>query len=532
MPVPMRWQKKARLSRNDKVEHLEETRYDMSIILDAEQAKEVDRIAIRELGMPSLVLMERASLGVAREVAKRVYPGNKILAVCGSGNNGGDGVAAARILSEWGHSVTILLLGREEKFTEEMAVQIKVAKNLGMGIERDGQAGIDLTGYSVILDGIFGIGLDREVKGNYRKWIERINDSGTDVYAIDIPSGIHATTGEVLGAGICAKATITFGSMKLGMALFPGRIHAGEVIVEDIGFPREAFRGISKKYFTYDSEDLKKYFPKRIPQSNKGSYGKLLVVAGSENMGGAALFSARAGCLVGAGLVKVVTHGNNRVMLQNKLPECLLGIYGDDGVYDLAEDLAWATAVVIGPGLGQDETGKGLLRQVLRLKDDKRPLPILIDADGLNILASWPEYFDREGRLLLPDHFVATPHLKEMSRLQKCSVEDVREDLLGSVRDYSAGAVMVQKDAVTLVSDGKQIYVNMSGNNALAKGGSGDVLSGIIGGLLARGVNGFLASCLGVYLHGLTAEEYVKLISPSSMLASDILKILPWVLPD
>ncbi|MCI8339929.1 MAG: NAD(P)H-hydrate dehydratase [Lachnospiraceae bacterium] len=504
----------------------------MSMILDAEQAREVDRISIRELGMPSLVLMERASLGVAKAVAERYSPENNILAVCGSGNNGGDGVAAARMLSEWGYPVTILLLGKEEKFTEEMAAQVRIARNLGMRVERDGPAEMDLAGYSVILDGIFGIGLDREVRGNYRNWMERINKSGVDVCAIDIPSGIHATTGKVLGTSICAKFTVTFGSMKLGMSLFPGRIHAGEVIVEDIGFPKEAYRGISRKYFTYDREDLRKYFPRRIAHSNKGSYGKLLVVAGSDTMGGAALFAARAAYLMGAGLVKVVTHENNRVMLQEKLPEALLGVYGDDGAYDLTKDLAWATAVVIGPGLGQGEAGKGLLRQVLRLKDDERALPILIDADGLNILAGWPEYFDGEGRLLLPEHIVVTPHLKELSRLGKCSVEDVAGDLIGSARNHAAGAVMVQKDAVTLVSDGRQVYVNGSGNNALAKGGSGDVLSGIIGGLLARGADGFLAGCLGVYLHGLTAEEYVKRRSPSSMLASDILEMLPRVLPD
>ncbi len=323
----------------------------MSIMLDAEQAKEVDRISIQELGMPSLVLMERASLGVAKAVARRVSSEKRILAVCGSGNNGGDGVAAARILSEWGYSVAILLLGQEDKFTEEMAAQVRIARNLGMRVESD-EATVDLAQYSVILDGIFGIGLVREVQGNYRKWIERINESGADVYAIDIPSGIHATTGKVLGAGICAKVTVTFGSMKLGTALYPGRLHAGEVIVEDIGFPKEALRGISAKYFTYGVEELEKHFPKRIPQSNKGSYGRLLVIAGSEHMGGAALFAAKAGYLMGAGLVKVVTHENNRVMLQNKLPEALLGVYGGNGgTYDLTDDLAWATAVVIGPGM-------------------------------------------------------------------------------------------------------------------------------------------------------------------------------------
>ena len=147
----------------------------MSVILDAEQAREVDRISIRELGMPSLVLMERASLGVAKAVAERYSPGSNILAVCGSGNNGGDGVAAARMLSEWGYPVTFLLLGKEEKFTEEMAAQVRIARNLGMRVERDGQAEMDLAGYSVILDGIFGIGLDREVRGNYRNWMEKIN---------------------------------------------------------------------------------------------------------------------------------------------------------------------------------------------------------------------------------------------------------------------------------------------------------------------------------------------------------------------
>ena len=503
----------------------------MSVILDGEQAKEVDRISINELGMPSLVLMERASLGVAKAVAQDISKEEEILAVCGSGNNGGDGVATARILAQWGYHVTIFLLGREEKFTEEMTAQVSIARNLGMQIVREA----DPAGYSVILDGMFGIGLGREVAGTYREWIEKINETGARVYAIDIPSGIHATTGKVLGAAIQADVTVTFGSGKLGLCLFPGRIYAGKVIVEDIGFPGEALNQMSTCYFTYGREDLAENFPKRIPQSNKGSYGKLLVIAGSESMGGAAFFAARAGYLMGAGLVKVITHENNRVMLQEKLPEALLGVYGDGDCYDLAKDLAWATAVVIGPGLGQGEAGKHFMRQVIIGQGEmgkERNLPILIDADGLNILAGWPEYFDGEGRLLLPENFVVTPHLKEMSRLQKCSVEEIKKDLPGSARDHTAGAVVVQKDAVTLVSDGKQVYVNSSGNNALAKGGSGDVLSGIIGGLLARGVDEFLAGCLGVYLHGLTAEEYVKRRSSSSMLATDILEMLPHVLPD
>lgn len=494
----------------------------MAEIFDGIQAKEIDRISIKEMGMPSLVLMERASLCVAKAVAKNASREETVLAVCGSGNNGGDGVAAARILAEWGYSVTILLLGKEERFSEELTIQLNIARNLKLHIVKEA----NVRDYSIILDGIFGIGLDREIAGSYRDWIQQINSAGAKVFAIDIPSGIHATTGKVLGTAVQADITVTFGVGKLGLFLFPGRTYGGRVLIEDIGFPGEAKKQVHSSFVTYEKKDLEELFPKRIPQSNKGSYGKLLVIAGSENMGGAALFAARAGYLMGAGLVKVVTHQNNRGMIQEGLPEALIGVY-DNETYDLTQDIAWATGVVIGPGLGQTKQGKGLLEQVLKIRD----IPVLIDADGLNILAELPEYFDEERRLLLQNNFLVTPHLKEMSRLRRCDVKTIQENTVNSVKNYTRGAVIVQKDAVTLVSDGKEVYVNSSGNHALAKGGSGDVLSGMIGGLLARGVTPFRAGCLGVYLHGLTAEEYVKHRSSSSMLATDILDMLPLVLP-
>lgn len=491
------------------------------ILFDAEQAKEIDRISIEELQMPSLVLMERASLKTAEAVARDLSRKDSVVAVCGSGNNGGDGVAAARMLFEWGYDVTVLLTGEEKKFTEEMRRQVDIARNLEMKIVRE----TDLGQYSVIIDAIFGIGLAREITGRYKKLIESINDTEAKVYSVDIPSGIHATTGKVLGIAVRANVTVTFGSGKLGLYLFPGRMYGGRVLIEDIGFPRAAREKMDVRYVTYGRRECEKYFPKRIPDSNKGSYGRLLVIAGSENMGGAAYFAARAGYLTGAGLVRVISHENNRVMLQERLPEALIGVYGDQ-CPDLAQELSWATAVVIGPGLGRLNIAGELLRQVLQIKD----MPVLIDADGLNILAECPKYFDRERRLLLPENYVITPHLKEMSRLLDCSVEEIKDDPLYSVRHAAAGAAVVQKDAVTLVSDGEQIYVNSSGNNALAKGGSGDVLSGMIGGLLARGTDTFTAASLGVYLHGLTAEEYVKDRSSSSMLATDILEMLPRVI--
>ncbi|MBR1743542.1 MAG: NAD(P)H-hydrate dehydratase, partial [Lachnospiraceae bacterium] len=328
----------------------------------------------------------------------------------------------------------------------------------------------------------------------------------------------------------------TFGEGKLGHFLYPGAHYAGKVFIEEIGFPKEALEKTAPKHFFYHPEDVKELFPKRIPNSHKGSYGKLLVIAGSEDISGAAFFAAKAAYLMGCGLVKVVTHENNRSMLQEKLPEALHAFYGkrmfrenedgEEGIPDLREDISWASAVVTGPGLGTDAAAKALLAQVLEIRDK----PVLIDADGINLLAGEERYV-KNGELFLPENFILTPHMLEMSRLTGTPLAELKAHPLEYVKKTREGAVFVLKDARTLVSDGEWVYVNVSGNSALSKGGSGDVLSGMIGGLLARGVERFLAAALGVYLHGLTAEEYIKDRSSSSMLASDILEMLPRVLP-
>lgn len=515
----------------------------MQYLLNAEEAGRLDSISIQEMGIPSLVLMERASLSLAERVRKHVNRKEKILVVCGMGNNGGDGVAAGRILMEWGYDISIFLLGNREKASPEMHTQLKIAENLDMQFVE----APDLMEYPVLLDAVFGIGLSREITGSYAEWIEKMNTSGSKIISVDIPSGVSAGTGAVLGTAVKADITVTFGENKLGLLLYPGYLQAGKVYVEDIGFPGAALKKVDPKNFSYEKEDMDRLFPKRKPDSHKGTYGKLLVAAGSEKISGAAFFAAKAAYLTGCGLVKVVTHENNRTMLQEKIPEALLSVYAGNGSFtdqrsssyadshnnstcfsgtDLSEDIAWASAVLIGPGLGTSSQAEKLLDQILKIREK----PVLIDADGINLLAKRGDCV-KEGQILLPDNFILTPHMLEMSRLVNVPAEELKKDMLSYVKRTKNGAILVLKDARTLVSDGKQVFVNTSGNHALAKGGSGDVLSGIIGGLLARGEDIFSSASLGVYLHGMTAEEYIKEKSSSSMLASDILNMLPQILP-
>ncbi len=493
----------------------------MKYLLNAKEAGDLDRISIREYLMPSLVLMERASLALAEKIRENFEKTEKILVLCGTGNNAGDGVAAGRILSEWGYQVSLFLIGGGEKVSKELERQIAIAKKTGLSFV----TAPELSGYPVLIDAIFGIGLSREVGGVYQTWIQKMNESGSKIVSVDIPSGVSATTGEILGTAVKADITVTFGENKLGMVLYPGYLQAGKVFVCDIGFPKEALEALKPGVFHYEPSDLETLFPKRVPYSNKGTYGKLLVIAGSESISGAALFAAKAAYRTGCGLVKIISHENNRTMLQTKLPEALFSFYTEE-IPDRKDDLNWADAVVIGPGIGTGEQGKTLMSQVMRVQDK----PVLIDADGINLLAAEKSWV-KNGMLTLPDNFILTPHLKEFSRLMDIPVPEIQAEFMNYAMCPKNGAVLVLKDARTFVSDGKKVYLNTSGNHALAKGGSGDVLSGIIGGLLARGMEDFTAAALGVYLHGLAAEEYIKEKSSSSMLATELVDLLAEVLP-
>ena len=503
----------------------------MRYLVSAKEMKEIDRRSIEEYGIPSLVLMERAALAVteAAEQLLRELPGRKlddktqgnVWAVCGFGNNGADGVAAARMLFLHGHQVTILLPAAEGHKSEEFELQLEIAKKLGIPIctAEDFIPGT----CDLIVDGIFGIGLSRPVEGAYKELIDLVSEQHhAKVVAVDMPSGVSSDTGAVMGCALKADVTVTFGEKKTGQALFPGRELCGRLIVADIGFVPEEEEKTKKHVLSHDKGDLKQ-IPKRRAFSHKGTYGKILIFAGGRNMAGAAYFSALAAYRTGAGLVKTVTVEENRAVLQERLPEAILSTYERDWAEQYPEEFKeyireqtdWADVIVLGPGIGQEEYAKNMVEAVL----GSAYVPIIMDADAINLSARYPYlkgYFT--------ENIILTPHLAEFSRLTEKTREEIREDPLTAAGEFSEqyGVTCVMKDAATVTArkDGK-IFINESGSPALAKGGSGDVLTGVIAGLLALGMDDCEAASLGVYLHGLAGEAAAEMYGVHSVLAEE-----------
>ena len=509
----------------------------MKYAMNSESMKGIDAYTVETVKIPALVLMERAALETVKVMKKSIQREDRILVVCGPGNNGGDGVAVGRILFLQGYHVALLFVCEEKAFSSQMRVQAEIAKNLGIPVENNNK----LVEYNIIIDAIFGVGLTRPVEGIYAAIIQDINRSSCIKYAIDIPSGISSNTGNIMNIAVRADYTITYGYMKQGLLLYPGAGFAGEITVADIGFPEMALREYLPDTFYYDREDLN-LLPARTAYSNKGTYGRVLVIAGNKGMSGAAYLPAKAAYRTGAGLVKVLTSSDNRNIIQTLLPEALFSAYDPDGrnrqewLDDLNASIGWASAIVIGPGLHKSEQMEELLKLVFQLST----VPVIVDADALNILA---EGLDREGistpkdrlnrlELMLPEGTVLTPHLKELSRVTGLPLAEVADNLIDTARQcsYNSKLIYVMKDARTLVAGAGKLYINLSGNNGMATGGSGDVLTGIIAALIAQGMKAYEASCLGVYVHGLAGDAAAEEKGTYSLMAGDIIEGIDRVL--
>ena len=521
----------------------------MEFLVNAADMKQCDLFTIRQVGIPSMVLMERAALAVTEELVARAPSLKSVLVVCGSGNNGGDGFAAARLLDERGIPVTLLFMGREEALTEEARLQKSICRRCGIEPETDFW-GKD---YSVIVDALFGIGLSRPVEGKYADLLNWMNHQDAYRVAVDIPSGISADTGAVLGTAFRADLTVTFAYRKLGHILYPGTEYCGTVVRRDIGITSDGLRQ-GKCPFLYEPEDLQRIPPRR-PYSNKGTYGKVLLIAGSRGMSGAAYLAALAAYRTGCGLVRILTPACNREILQGSLPEAIVttwesdekdisGIFrkdsSDPSIRDgslpdasgvntsdrdckLEECLQWADVVALGPGMGRNTDTREILSQVLR--NWKHTL--VIDADGLNELSRDPDLLlDTDASVIL------TPHVGEMSRLIGKEKEEITEDLLECAHIFAGDyqVVCVLKDARTVISDGTRLCINTSGNNGMAVGGSGDILTGIIASLAAQHMSSFEAASCGVYLHGLAGDEAQRRLGAYSLIATDIIQSVPQVL--
>ena len=499
----------------------------MKYVTDSRVMKNVDNYTINIIGIPSLVLMERAALSVAKIVKKTTKADRRILCVCGTGNNGADGVAVARILTQWGYQADVMLTGDKLKATKELQCQLGIAKKSGVKISS--RARIDE--YDIIVDAIFGIGLSREVGQPFSGIIRAINEANKLVVAVDIPSGICTTTGKILGVAVKADITVTFGAYKNGHLLGNGQEYCGRIEVRDAGFPKKAFVASKARGKVFEKADLSK-IPARKDMGNKGTFGKVLVIAGSKNISGAACLSAESAYRTGCGLVKVITHSETAMVLKKNVPEALVATYGDgitdSEAYDLVkEGLDWCDSVVIGPGIGTDRLATLITETVF----DNAVCPIIADADALNIIAQNPDII----RNRKTQKLIVTPHMGEMARLTGRKISELKEDAAGAATAFAKKykCVCIMKDARTVVanSDG-EYYINMSGNSGMAKGGSGDVLTGVIAGIImgsrAAGDVMSIFECAGlaVYIHGLCGDGAAKKKGRYGMIATDMIKCI------
>ncbi|MCM1101423.1 MAG: NAD(P)H-hydrate dehydratase [Clostridium sp.] len=513
----------------------------MKYVVTAEEMRRYDTDTMERIGIPGMTLMERAALA-ARDAALKAlrrqdpsqtdgkYRGSAWI-LAGMGNNGGDGLALARLLAEAGLSVDIRCVGDASKASEQWTQQRHILEHYRV---RFCDAPV-LREYTVLIDALFGVGLSREVTGIYADAIREFNELSGYKLALDIPSGISSDTGAVLGQAVRADATVTFGFIKRGLILYPGCGYAGTVQVADIGITERSFRGRKPEMFCIsDARDAADWIPPRPAAGNKGTFGKVLLVAGGRGMAGAAILGAQAAYRAGAGMVKVLTDESNRIAVQTAVPEALYGTWEE-----LLESADWADVIAIGPGLGRGEDAYACLERVLT----QTRKPLLIDADGLNLLAESNKMQEilaaRESGVIL------TPHVGELSQLTGLSVLRLKEDLwrYGTALAHKLHAVVAAKDARTFVcGEESPVYVNTSGNDGMATAGSGDVLTGLIAGLWAQRIAGegtgedaeenrasgnqiadvFAAACAGVWLHGAAGDAAARERGRHGCMAGDL----------
>ena len=471
--------------------------------------------------VPQLVLMEQAAMCFVRELFSIVPHLKRVLVFCGKGNNGADGLAIARLLYQRGILVEICCVRDLEKTdgtcSKEFMVQEDICASYGMKKHKE-IAEIQNETYDVIIDAIFGIGLSRDLNPFYCDLFDKINQMKGIRVAVDMPSGIDADNGQVMGSAIKCDYTITFSFEKLGQFFWPGSEYCGEVICVPMGITKDSWLDKKPQTAYLEKSDLF-MLPQRPAHSNKGTFGKLLIIAGSMNMAGAAVLCGKAAYRTGVGLVKILTAEENRTIIQSALPEAILCTYGKKLVQeDVIRELKWADAVVIGPGIGMDGNSQKLVDVVLSNVN----VPLVLDADAINIISQ------DVNRLLLPHtDMVLTPHLGEMSRLTGNSISWIQNHILDSAKEFARQyhVTCVLKDFHTIIANAYGLsFINNTGNSGMATAGSGDVLSGIIGGLIALGMDSEKAASMGVLLHGMAGDKAAQQKGEAGMMAGDIVE--------
>ncbi len=520
-------------------------------VVSAAEMKRCDASTISDFGVPQDVLMERAALSICKYVKKALPEGGRVLILAGSGNNGGDGIAAARLLHQDKINVTLVLVNHslsDKASTTKRSVgcstQLKIAISYGIDIiDFDAsKLSSEIKKSDVIVDAMLGIGCTRDLTGDYMSAVWEINYSREDydgkfphVIAADIPTGINTDTGQVHGNAIRADETVTFGFLKMGLIFYPGAAHAGEIHIVNVGITEDGFLNDFPRFKYVDipekKEITKKLLPPRNPAGNKGSFGKVLIVAGSRKISGACIMAAESCIRSGAGMVRIFTEEANLSAIQTLLPEAMTDIYREDGLdpgnesdfkknkETLLKAIDWADAIVCGPGLGTGNSGKQIMQMILL----NSKLPLVLDADALNIISE-----DQKIRGLTRDYqgdIIMTPHLAEFARLLGKDIHECRalimDETIRLAKEFHASIIC--KDARSVISDGKRNFINISGNDGMATAGSGDVLAGLLGALVVSGYSDVIeAAVIGAYLHGTAGDMAAIKNGRQGMTARDI----------
>ena len=476
----------------------------------AADVRELERIAIAERGIPGIELMNRAGAAVFEAMLDHWPRARDVAVLCGGGNNGGDGFVIARLAYERGLRPTLMALEDVEALSGDARRAWGAARSAGLVLTPYDPA--LLREADVIVDAMFGSGLNREVVGRYASAVEAINTSSVPVIAVDVPSGLAADQGAVLGCAVNADITVTFISLKTGLLTGAGPEYCGKIIFSNLGLSADIYNSVDPRAERIDWPRLKPMLGKRPRHAHKGHYGHVAVVGGNHGMAGAARMAAEAAARVGAGLVSVAMRPLDTAAMAAARPEIMWrGVASEEGLDDV---LGRSTVVAIGPGLGRDDWARRLFEQSI-----ESTLPLVIDADGLNLLAEQPR---------MRGYWILTPHVGEAARLLNCSSKEIERDRIGAVRQLQQefdGVVVLKGAGSVICGEDGEVAICSGGNPGMASGGMGDALTGVIAGLMAQGLPFEPAARAGVALHAMAGDDAAR-NGERGMLAMDLINCL------
>jgi NAD(P)H-hydrate epimerase len=507
-------------------------------IVSVKEMRAIDKAAIKGLGIPGVILMENAGQSVvdAMEDFFDMEGVGKVTVVCGRGNNGGDGFVVARYLMNQGIVVDVFVIAETlTSISGDAKKNLDVLKKLGfkpqtVKTKKDiGKLRVSIYSSDIVVDAIFGTGFSGKLGGMAAMIVRELNESGIPLVAVDTPSGIDSDIGSVAGSAVKADLTVTMGLPKQGQFLYPARHYVGELYVADIGFPEQVIEEVDPAGTLVDSTVVQRFLPWRAPNLHKGAFGRILIIAGSTGMTGAAAMSATSALRAGAGLVYLAIPEHLNPILETKCTEAItvplphtsdgsmaIGAYGA-----LMERIEGVDVVAIGPGMGQNRETQKLVRKVVK----DAPVPLLIDADGINALIGSLSILKKRS---MPT--IVTPHPGEMERLIDEGAAEIESNKIEVAQRYAAkwGVILILKGAPTVIAepDGS-FWLNGHVNSGLATAGSGDVLSGLIIGFLGQRTTALAAAVSGVHIHGLCGEVLLEEVGEHAMIAGDLINAIP-----